>query len=546
VAALVRLRPLTSLDLWWHLSMGEAVLAGRGRVVEDPTSFAPDVPYRDPEWLFDVGALGVWNVAGIPGLIAATALLAGASAVAVFWVARRVGAGPWTSVVVAALAVGGASWRFDPRPQSLFLVLLPLAMALAIAARTSDGRSRWGYLAGLVVTCLVWSQSHSSMVIAPAVVWPLALHRWRGTAVSWAPIHLAVLGLLVFVPFLGPHGFGVVGQIVAHSGSDAARHITDMRPMPWYGWIPKPGNSMMFIEIMLVVAVVAALRAKRVPVALVALALLGLAMTVTAHRFRAAWALMLVPLVADLLVDLDEKRWTRWVAVACPPLLAVALWWGEPGPSLRWDRTSVPTDATEAMDALSVRGRVFNDYDGGGWIGWAMAPHVQVYIDGRTPTFFDDQHYRAAREAWADGAAFEGLHAEHTFDMVLVMRTDPLCGHLDAVDGWEPAWFGETRALFLPAGRGRSLDHLSACAAESSVGRCQGTGDPEPFLDEVDRLLELGEAHGYPARLGTAIGLFCGAEPHPRAAEFLEQAREADAKHPDLAGFEAALVRGED
>lgn len=541
MATLVRLRPLQSLDLWWHLSMGKAVVAGCGRVVEDPTSFAPDIPYRDPEWLFDVVALGVWSVGGVPGINVATALLAGSAAVAAWWVARRVGAGPWTAVVVAALAVGGASWRFDPRPQSLFLVLLPVAMAMAIGARTSDGWARWGYLAGLAGTCLVWSQSHSSMVIAPAVVWPLAIHRWRGTAVPWTPAHLAVLGLLLFVPFLGPHGFGVVGQIVAHSGSDAARHITDMRPMPWYGWIPKPGNSMMFIEVMLVVAVVAAVRARRVPVALVGVAVLGLAMTVTAHRFRAAWALMLVPPVADLLVDLDERRWMRWVALACPPVLAVALWWGEPGPSLRWDRTSVPTDATEAMDALGVRGRVFNDYDGGGWIGWAMAPDVQVYIDGRTPTFFDDEHYRGAREAWVDGGAFEGLQAEHGFDMVLVMRTDPLCGYLDGVEGWEPVWFGETRALFLPAGRERGLEYLSACAAESSVGRCQGTGDPEPYLEEVDRLLELGAAHGYPARLGTAIGLFCGAEPHPRAGEFLERAREADGEHPDLAGFEDLL-----
>jgi hypothetical protein len=549
LAALLRLRPLRSLDLWWHLSMGREVRRAGARVFDDPTSIPTGHAYTDPEWLFDLLALATWEAGGVAAVLLLTAALAATSATLAWLLARHlVGPGrPWAAVLLATLAVGGSSWRFDPRPQSLFLVLLPATILLASRARSSGGAARRGWLAGLVVVLLLWSQSHSSVVIGPAVVLVLCLPRGEPDA-PWAPGELAVLIGCCAIPLLGPFGLGVLDQVLSHSGSDAARHITDMRPMPADAWWPVPGGSVMWIELLILIGLVGAVRQRSVAVGPLLLALLGLAMTVTAHRFRAAWALMALPFAAAALAR--GHAWTerdaapRLVAAAVL-VIPLALWWGEPGPSLRWDRTSVPVDATGAMEELSFSGRLFNDYDGGGWLGWAGDGDIQVFIDGRTPTHFDARRFFAARRAAEDVQVFEALHAGQSFEGVLIRRDQGLCRGLVAHPGWQPAWFGEQRAFFLPEGRAglRPIHHLAVCTDESSVGRCLAKGDPAPFFAEVDRLRALDPAHGYPDRLGAALALHCARDPVIAAFHIGEAARLGPG-HPDLPRFRARLRFG--
>ncbi len=549
LAGLLRLRPLTSLDLWWHLSMGREVRRAGARVFDDPTSIPTGHPYTDPEWVFDLLILGVWELGGVAAVLLATALLAAASAMLAWLLARQLlgPQRPWAAVLLAALAVGGSSWRFDPRPQSLFLVLLPATMLLAGAARVRAGRGRWLCLAGLVATLALWSQSHTSMVIGPVVALALCLPRGEPDP-PWSPAQLLLLAGCCAIPLLGPFGFGVLDQVLSHSGSDAARHITDMRPMPAGAWWPVPGGSVLWIELLVLVGLVGAVRQRRLALGPLLLALLGLAMTVTAHRFRAAWALMALPFAAAALAH--GRAWTEReagpkLALAAAVLVPLALWVGEPGPSLRWDRTSVPVDATGAMDSLGLEGRLFNDYDGGGWLGWAGDGELQVFIDGRTPTHFDARRFFAARRAAEDVGVFDALHAGQRFDGVLIRRDQGLCRGLLEHPEWAAAWFGEQRVLFLPADRDglRPLRHLAVCTDESSVGRCLAAPDPTPFFDEVERLRALDPAHGYPDRLGTALALHCAADP-TRTTGHLEQARRLGPGHPDLARFTARLHFG--
>jgi len=182
-----------------------------------------------------------------------------------------------------------------------------------------------------------------------------------------------------------------------------------------------------------------------------------LGMTLTAHRFRAAWALMCIPLAASALRG--AAAWTEdglglRLAALSVVLVPAALWWGEPGPTLRWDRTSVPVDATGAMEELDLRGPLFNDYDGGGWIGWAR-PEVAVFIDGRTPPFFTDDHFYAARAALDDAAVFRRLDAGYGFTAAVVPVDAPLAPALSDDPAWRAAWTGSRRVLFLrePASR---------------------------------------------------------------------------------------------
>ncbi|MCP4868504.1 MAG: hypothetical protein GY898_07275 [Proteobacteria bacterium] len=546
LAVVLRLRPLRSLDLWWHLSMGEQVRASGSRTFDDSLSWGTGHPYTDPEWLFDVGALTLWELGGVAAMVLMPALLAGASA-ALAWLLAASLLGPrrpWAAVLIAALAVGGSSWRFDPRPQSLFLVLLPATLWFAAMARGSTGRARWGWLAATAATLAIWTQSHSSMVIGPCVAWAMLLPRGEPDA-PWRPPHLALIAALAAMPLLGPFGLDVIGQVVGHAGSDAAQHITDMRPMPLSGWIPRMGSSVLYVELIAGLGLAGVVLHRKAAPGPLALVLLGFAMTLTAHRFRAAWALMAIPLAVEAVrhaAAWTEDGWGPRLSAASVVLIPLALAAGEPGPSLRWERTSVPGDATSALAALEFEGRLFNDYDGGGWVGWDLGPEVQVFIDGRTPTHFSGERFAEARAAYEDGDAFRALHREHAFGGVLIRRDQGLCDDLVADAGWEPVWFGEQRAVFLPA-TGRGLTSLSACTSASSVGRCLAAEDAAPSFAELDRIRALDPAHGYLDRLGVALALHCAQNP-TRATDHLTQALRFDPTHPDLPRFTATIQLG--
>jgi len=549
LAVLLRLRPLESLDLWWHLSMGREVRATGARTFEDPLSWGTGHPYTDPEWLFDVVALAFWDGGGVAAMVLLPALLAGVSA-ALAWLLAATLLGPsrpWAAVLLAALAVGGSSWRFDPRPQSFFLVLLPAVLWFAAMARGSAGRPRWGWLGALGFALVVWTQSHSSMVIGPCVAWAMLLPRGRPDA-PWTRTQLAAIAALAAVPLLGPFGLDVVGQVVGHAGSDAAQHISDMRPMPLGGWIPVPGSSVLYVELLAAIGIGGLVVHRKAAAGPLALVVLGLAMTLTAHRFRAAWALMAIPLATEALRA--AAAWTedgrgRAIALSSVVVIPLALASGEPGPSLRWDDTSVPADATSALESLEFEGRLFNDYDGGGWVGWALGPDVQVFLDGRTPTHFSGERFAQARAAYEDGDAFDALHRTPHFDGVLVRRDQGLCDALVEQPGWAPVWFGEQRVVFLPTSDSPTppIEHLSPCTSASSVARCLAGDDPSRFFAELERVRALDPAHGYLDRLGVALGLHCAGDP-ARAAEHLSEALRFDPGHPDVPRFAATIQLG--
>ena len=154
-------------DLYWHLSMGRAALATHARTFPDPVGPDAAALYTNPEWVFDTLVYGLQTLGGPLLISALVALLAGLSAW-LTWRLARVYAGPdapWTALGITALVVGATNWQFTARPQSLFHVLLPLFLLTAHRA-ARDGGAAW---LGLSVVGLVWAQSHSSMVLMPAL-----------------------------------------------------------------------------------------------------------------------------------------------------------------------------------------------------------------------------------------------------------------------------------------------------------------------------------------------------------------------------------------
>lgn len=457
-AGILRLRPLGAPDVWWHLSVGRTVLAERARRFPDVVGIPPKDEFVAGEWLFDVLAVGLHDVGGSAALVIFAALAAVASFLAV-WALARFLAGPahrWSALGVTALVAATTAVRFFPRPHVLFLVLLPVVLLLAAKAARAPAREQLPWLGGLLATVALWSQCHPSVLIAPAVVgaagapWVFGRRRADDVA-SLTPAMWATFGLLCAMPLLSPYGAGIFDQILGHAGTDSTAHIGEMHPMPPEWWWPPRARSILFVEVLAGMGIVGAIRSRRVAIGPAGLALFGLFMTLNTHRFRSAWAILLVPLVIDGLRGSLRRENGRVAAVVLATALLLvgsqARGWG--GPDLGLDPEWVPTELGEAVVRHGVEGPIFNDYDAGGYLGWTLYGKARVFIDGRTPPFFTDDHFFAMRAAMADPAVFARLDRGYRFTAAVVPHGEPLCAGLVRDEAWGAVWVGPRRTLFL-------------------------------------------------------------------------------------------------
>ena len=474
VFGLLRLRPLGAPDLWWHLAVGRTVLAEKARSFPDVMGIPPKESFVAGEWGFDVLALGLWNLGGAPALVLFAAVAASLSFLLVWLLARRVAgpSGAWVALGTATVVASVTTVRFFPRPHVLFLVFLPAVLLLGWEAARAKGRRQLAMLVALLAVVGIWSQCHPSVVIAPVAIAGVGLpwiigRRDPGDGHRLSPPLWIALGLACCAPLLTSYGTDVVSHVTGHgTGADSVAHIGEMHPMPPDWWWPPRARSILLVEGLALAGIVGAVRARRLLVGPAGLALFGLLMTLNTHRFRAAWAILLVPLVVDALRPRGGHSSGRRVAVAVLALcLVLPLWEAgrsgllRQGPRLGLDPHWVPVGLGDALDRLDVKGPVFNDYDSGGYIGWRRYGQVRVFIDGRTPPFFTGDHFYAARVAPEEPEAFERLHAGYGFGAAVVGQGTPLCRSLADSPDWRAAWRDDRgwRVLFLSPPRGEAV-----------------------------------------------------------------------------------------
>lgn len=538
-AFVLRLRPLGSPDIWWHLHSGRAVLAEKALRFPDHVAIPFGKEFVADEWAFDVLAWGLWSAGGPNALLVFAALAAAVSFLLVWALARDVAPDrPWTTLAIAAAVLAATSVRFFPRPHVLFLCLLPATLLLTRLAVRAEGTRRRLLLGSLVALALFWAQVHPSVIIVAACVacmgLPLVLGRRRPGEPRWRlgrDLWVTLL-LLALAPLTTAHGLDLIGHVAGHSGADSTRHIGEMAPLAWGDFWPPTSRTLLIVELLLAAAALGAAHARRLPLGPLALALLGLALTLSTHRFRAAWAILLVPLVADVVRPRWEDR--RWLLVVAGVLLASLLtagrgWTGRMGLDPAW----VPTALGEAADHFDLRGDVFNDYDSGGYLGQHRWGALRVWIDGRTPSYYPDDRFWAARQAIDDPAVFERLDGQYAFSAAVVPRDSALCSALAQSDRFAPVWFDGDRSLFLRGDHPERLHHLAPCATESNVLRCLRGGTVDVYLAEIEGLLKVSPHSSFLARLAELMFSRCGSGFDTPIA-LIEPGLAQDPDHPDL------------
>ena len=170
--ALRKVGTIYDSDTWWHLATGRLILERKAIPRVDPFSWtAAGETWQPNGWLSDAFLAVVEKMGGLPLVALLRPTFMVLIGIVVYAIGRRTGAGPWSAVAAAALAVFFAEPFVVERPQLFSFVLLPVVV---ISARSAL-RGSTPALIGTIALTALWANLHGVFVVGVGVVGLLAL-----------------------------------------------------------------------------------------------------------------------------------------------------------------------------------------------------------------------------------------------------------------------------------------------------------------------------------------------------------------------------------
>lgn len=500
------LRPIIDLDLWWHMRLGELLIAGEPDTSVDVFSHTfAGTPWPWKDWGSAILFHGLWRLGGPTAIIAFKALLF-ASTAALSWRLlrheRRVP--PALALVVAAATLDAVAFRFTERAASISLVVL-LAILVLVERDRGGKRGLWWAIPLTILN----ANLHRAALLLPVVLGGYAaacmLEARLGRERDWRrPVMVAVgsgLGCLVT-----PYGIAIVTTTVALMGEHSPL-ITEWAPVS--------------------VALIAALT----PASFLTIGLLGLGTGLGQWKQRPwePWDLVLAamalglglgsmrhlpvlallgagPAASGLAVVSRawEGRLRGLIGVAAAGVLLASTWVrpvARPGPALA--PAHFPEEGLAFVQELPPQqrpsGALFNEFGYGGFIVFHLWPEQRVFIDGRTDLVYPASFVQRYVECLHDPRAFAQEVRERDLQWVWLDNVPMDRGrlHFDLDPRWTLVHASRRALIYVRAdgvnaelGRAHGYRWLAAHDLLGSLHAAAARGQGPAALAELRRMIE--------------------------------------------------------
>ena len=484
-ALLAGLRTLTDNDLGWQLATGRWVIQHHSVPSTDVFSYTA----AGQPWVYPVGAgvLFYWAYQ-LGGYALISWLGAAACAGTVALLLRR---GSAVSAAIAIVAVPLIAYRTAPRAD-MFTVVLFAAVLSLLWENYRTGRARlwllpllmaaWvnlhpGFVAGLaLILAYVLIELSDAILSKPGRT--EALRHIRRAAPWFAATALATL--------INPWGVGIFGALARQQRVSEAHQF-------WIGeWTSIPMNWSAFatglnlrsstaaIYVLLAVGIVAAAIALlRVQLGIACVLLAALYPAMRYYRMGAVFACVVVVIGGSVLAEALARTARRIEPARLRPVLGAAAvvilglaallrcfdlvtnraYFQAPeaaafGAGLG---AAFPQRAAEFIIRENLPGEVFNTYDEGGFVSWALGPERRDYIDGRALPFGVKalqrhqqlMHTSPDAELWQAEAGRYGIN---TVLLPIAHLDESSYGRLQnfcSSKSWQPVYLDEVSAVFV-------------------------------------------------------------------------------------------------
>lgn len=431
-------------DIWWHISVGDWIVEHRSVPRTGILSQHLERPWVAYSWGFDLLVATIHRQWGLPGIIG---LLIGFQVLVsfVFLLAMRdLTKTPWWAWLIASSSI--FAFYINPLRPALFTLLfftLELFVIFQVERRRDDTLLVW--LAPLFV---LWANTHIQFVyglfvlalyvaarlakMTPGVFFGV-VPRDRVPA-PFPAACVAALALAAVCSVIGPNG--VLPHAVAIEYATQIGHYQVIQELGALNF-RRPEH---FVQLWLVMAAcVAAGRSRRFD--LFRLLLLAFSAAVSFRAMRDSWfvsmaaAFVLAEIVGDTRAAAEERDSTPVVRPAVLYALAAVLALGVAFTLARRQGMSTPElatvvdrvyplRATEFIRQAGLNGRMYNDFNWGGFLTYRLPEHP-VSIDPRADLYDGELFAQSLRTANAS-PGWEKDPDVARADFVLIQRWFPL------------------------------------------------------------------------------------------------------------------------
>lgn len=468
-------------DTWWHLRSGQWIIENQAIPRVDPFSYTRSgQPWPYPGWLVQVPMVWLYHWLGPGGLNMWTA---GMVTLAFFFIWKSMAGGPLARAFILVLAAAATGVYWAARPYLVTFVLSACFLWVLDTYRWQRDAPSTRRLWLLTILMVVWANSHGGFItgfLIWGVYWVESLGSWLWIKFSTDPglrtsdasslresslafQRLSWIGLsLVGAVCLNPHGPVMLLYPFKTVGIEALRdYIQEWQSPDFHSLQVQP-----FAWLILLLLASVGFSARRMAFSDFALtagfAYLGLLAGRNIALFGLAAPMAISRGLEPTLSGLGERLRVRldWQRPPSPPqkllnsllagllLIAVvakcALVFPEPANRLVYSR-GLPVQAVAYIQQKNPPGRLFNSYNWGGYLLWAL-PAYPVFIDGRTD-LYDDEIIGAWLRVVRAEPGWQQVLDDWGVRLVLLEADMPVVGAL-ARAGWQPLYQDEMSVLY--------------------------------------------------------------------------------------------------
>ncbi len=405
-------------DMWWHLKAGEVTWTNARPLLVDPFSFTRlGAAWINHSWLSQVGMYLLFRLGGFAALGGAMALLATASMGLVY---IQMDGPPILKAFLLVLGSAVAAVVWSARPQLVSLVMVAIVGSFLYFYKWKHKQTlKW-----LPLIFLLWGNLHGGyplgfLLIGAMVAGEVLNHLLMdnsATTLEWRQIGQLILwslasALALLINANGLNIWKIPFQTV--DVSTLQQYISEWASPDFHELYQQP-----FLWLLLLTLAAVGLSRRRIDGTDLATVILFAYMGLVARRNFGPFAIAALPVLsrhlwaaiqawgkspgteplaetAGILNDPPRRR-PRWqrrlnlvivgllALVACGKLYAVT----EPGIVQAATTSTEPAAAVDWMLANKLHGRLFNEYNWGGYLIW-RSQDLPVFVDGRTDLFGD-------------------------------------------------------------------------------------------------------------------------------------------------------------
>lgn len=416
------LRAIEDPDIWFHMTIGRAVLDLWTVPVEEFYVFTRLGDASEfHEWGFGVIYQLVYELAGTTGIIIFNALIGAATVLMLFLTTRLRN----TSIAAALTAIAIGFWlmefRFVQRPENF--LYLAIAATIYILARYLQ-QSDWRYLIALPFIGLLLSQIHPSVIMLGLVIGTYlveALFRRNRNMTQVYQLAFVIIASLL-VSLINPYGLEqLILPIKFSLQSGFLQSFTEFLPSLSTAYAYR-----FIIALLIVIFSVSGLR-KRFSLAewLMLIAFSYLAYQHVRDIALLGLALVL-PLATAIEATINQGKYKNILAAIILVLVAVDAERAH-RLTLDIDPMMAPVSGAETIAQYSLSPNILNFYHLGNYLAWRLGDTHKVIIDGRN--FQDNKSLKLHDSLLSAKPGWENTLNQYDIDSIVTPATLPYSGN---------------------------------------------------------------------------------------------------------------------